>query len=200
MKISEAITTIETFLALSRDLFSGSDQLPALEKELGEFPEHLREYIEQIAPNELHARFDLAGAPFILVRVPELIDKLYDFAFEHDLGGSSWVDEWLVVGFQMHDAYCVHRDDEDPKVYKFLFEEEFRNDPVPVADSIGQLMVCAEAIDFTMNHFEDPIVGDGPFSMSLAPEPAKWLFPRMREWAGRYYEEWCGEFDNHSEY
>lgn len=200
MTLPTTIQTINTFTKFNTKSFSGSNQLKAIEAEIGELSPQVAEYIEQIAPDKQNVLFDLTGNPTEVVCAKKMTDTLFNFAYEHGLLGASWVSEWLVVGYQMHNAYCISQSDDDQKVYQFLHSESFRNEPIPVADSIGHFLLCAHAVDFALNEFENAeILHDNPFSITLAPEPAKWLFPKMKTWAGEYYDEWCRVFNNYKE-
>lgn len=65
-----------------------------------------------------------------------------------------------------------------------------------LADTMGQLLLCAAARHHALNAFEeDPIVDDEQ-GFNLAPRAAEWLFPRLKVWAGDYYDAWVGYFDN----
>ena len=71
-------------------------------------------------------------------------------------------------------------------------------DFAPIADSIGQFLVCICAIQHAQNFpgLDQPLDDD----FNLAPAAANWLFPLLRQHAGAHYDEWASVFENYLAY
>lgn len=65
-----------------------------------------------------------------------------------------------------------------------------------VADNFGQFILCCAAQHHALNNFEEEPFVDDENGFCLADDAAKWYFPKMKEWAGKYYEQWCADLDN----
>ena len=66
-----------------------------------------------------------------------------------------------------------------------------------VADSIGQFLLCCAALHHAMTHWGIEAIVDDENGFNLAEEPAQWLFPKMKDWAGVHDSTWCSVFDNY---
>lgn len=64
-----------------------------------------------------------------------------------------------------------------------------------VADSIPQYLLLSAALHHALTMLPDPILDDDA-GFRLAEPAASWLFPRVRGWAGAYYEDWVSIFHN----
>ena len=63
----------------------------------------------------------------------------------------------------------------------------------PVADTLGQFLLCSAALHHALHAFEDEPILDDAQGFNLAPQAAAWLFPRLKAWAGPHYGAWeCG--------
>ncbi len=201
MTITEAIDLIKTFREFDQNLFGDAALLDKIQDEYGAIPQNIVEYINQIIPNSNNIYLDLTGDPFCLFSAKDLLQKRDEFAYDFELESSSWINKWLIIGLQLNDPFCFSLAKNQTQIFRFYFNGvSGLSSPVPVANSIGQFLLCAYAIDHAINKFEKSIIIDeDSFDIQLAPEPSKWLFPRMREWAAEYYEEWCEVFENCNE-
>ncbi len=198
MNISQAIEIIKTFREFNSNIFTGSKQIDKIQDEFKPFPKNIVEYLNLTIPSE-NIYIDLTGDPFCLFSAEELIPRKNEFAYEFELESGSWINNWVIFGLQGNDPFCFGLSNDFPKIYRFYYNGvSGLGEPIPIADSIGQFLVCAFAIDHAINNFKDSIIGENDsFDLILAPEPANWLFPKMKIWAGEYYEEWCNVFENY---
>lgn len=197
MDIIEAISEIRKFwegIPLSGD----AAQAARLEEEFAApFPDELRRYLSDYAPASL-LRLQRVGNPL----------SLYGFDGKLHLGATQpgynvhgttglplkgWERCWFMLGDEGADPIIVDLSEGETQVLQAMHGVgvwEFW----PVADNIGQFLLCAAAMHFTLENWSDDIAGMDDDGL---PQPAaEWLFPRMRQWAGPHYDIWCDDFDN----
>ena len=64
-----------------------------------------------------------------------------------------------------------------------------------VADSMPQYLLLSAAVHHALTMVPEPTL-DGEDRFELVEPAASWLFPRVRGWAGGYYEDWVSVFSN----
>jgi len=167
----------------------------ALIKEVNKvLPPELVEYIDLICPQEtlivegvghpveLLKRTDLAWKPSLL---SGLTGEL-----------AQWQDDWLLIAHEGGDPIIVNTSEQgDQSTVYSAMQGMGVWDFAPIADSLGQFLVCIFAIQHGLNFpgLSEPLDED----FNLAPAAANWLFPFLREYAGAYYEEWASVFENY---
>jgi hypothetical protein len=200
MQVDAAIRTISEFWE-DRPLRwtgGGASHVERLERQFGmSFPDELGAYIRNFAPTH-RLEYEAVGNPLVL----------YGQSGEQSLGlqqpGYNWnpltqedIDEWdrgwFLLADEGADPIIVDLSRGDTQILQAMHgagDWSFS----PIADSIGQLLLCAAARHHTLVKWSHQIedLGDD----DLPAEAAAWLFPRMREWAGSYYDNWCGDFPN----
>lgn len=109
---------------------------------------------------------------------------------------AKWQDNWLLIAHEGGDPIIVKTTEqgEFSPVYSAMQGMGFW-DFAPIADSIGQFLVCICAIEHALNFpgLDQPLDDD----FNLAPAAANWLFPFLRKHAGSYYDEWASVFENY---
>jgi hypothetical protein len=110
-----------------------------------------------------------------------------------------WDSDWLLIAHEGGDPIIVKPSEqgEFSPVYSAMQGMGFW-DFAPIADSIGQFLVCASAIQHALNFpgLGQPLDDD----FNLAPAAAHWLFPFLRQHAGAHYDEWASVFENYLSY
>lgn len=160
-------------------------------------PAELRQYLDVVAP-AADVNFDTVGNPLTLYGLERLGAQQPGYSF-NPLTQKS-IPEWNAAFFLLADegADPILLDLEQPE----LGVQRLRHGAGSwaagdtLADSLGQFILCAAALHHALTAFEaEPIVDDAR-GFNLAPQAAAWLFARMRQWAGPYYDVWCSVFDN----
>lgn len=109
---------------------------------------------------------------------------------------AKWQDDWLLIAHEGGDPIIVKTTEQGKfsPVYSAMQGMGFW-DFAPIADSIGQFLVCICAIEHALNFpgLNQPLDDD----FNLAPAAANWLFPLLRQHAGSYYDEWASVFENY---
>jgi SMI1 / KNR4 family (SUKH-1) len=200
MTLSEAVSEIRTFWQGEFQLpqGAGDDKLNQLQKEFGtEFPTELQEYIRDIVPASSFS-LETIGNPMVFYGSQSLGIRQEGYSFNPDTGESipDWPIHWFLFADEGADPVIIDISTQPYSVKQAVHgagEWSFS----PIADSIAQFILCCAALHHAMTHWGWDIIDDDNDKWNLAEDPAIWLFPRMKEWAGKYYTIWCGEFDNH---
>lgn len=157
-------------------------------------PAELVEYIDRICP-ESGLTFESVGHPVELLDISNLAWKPAMFA---DLTGElgKWQDDWFLIAHEGGDPIIVKTSEcgGNSPVYSAMQGMGFW-DFAPIADSIGQFLICICAIQYALNFpgLSEPLDDD----FNLAPAAANWLFPLLRQHAGAHYDEWASVFENY---
>ena len=191
---------IQTFaLAVSDDNQVGGKQLlHSLEQASNTaLPNDVAVYIQSACPAQ-SLSFEAVGHPVELLPAnelswqPELLVQLTG-----DL--AKWEKDWLLIAHEGGDPIIVKASEqgEHSKVYSAMQGMGFW-DFAPIADSIGQFLVCVSAIEYALNFpgLTQPLDDD----FNLAAGAANWLFPFLRQHAGAHYDEWASVFENYLNY
>lgn len=170
----------------------------ALEQEKGvTFPLELKEYIDTVCPDEKLA-FEGVGYPVDVISKSDLSWKMPGFNVNAVTGEeiTSWDKSWFLIANEGGEPIIVKLDEQrsNSVVYSAL-QGAGPWDFCPIADSIGQFLLCAAAVEHALNFpgVDEPLDDD----FNLAPEAAQWLFPFIQKHARDYYDEWLSVFENY---
>jgi hypothetical protein len=202
MKLSESLRLIKSFFS---DEISFGDKADfnissSLEQEKGvKFPPEFKEYIDQFAPDSKFY-FTCVGNALEILSRGQLSWFMDGYNFNSVLNEpiEEWNDDWFIFADEGADPVIVKLSEktELSTVYKAMHgagKWEFH----PVADSIGQFLLCAAAVHHALSGFdiEDSII-DNEDGFNLAEEPSVWLYPFIEKYAAEYYDEWVSVFEN----
>ncbi|MCO1336342.1 SMI1/KNR4 family protein [Microbulbifer sp. OS29] len=202
MNLTESLELINSFFNETIEFGKEEDSSTSssLEQEKGiTLPPELKNYIDKFAPAS-NFYFTCIGnslGVYAKQRLSWLMDGYnYNSASKEPIKG--WRESWFIFSDEGADPIIVKLNEQEKhsKVYKAMHgagKWEFR----PIADSIGQFLVCAAATHHALCGFnlEDSIIDDRN-GFNLAEEPASWLFPFIHKHASKYYEEWVSVFEN----
>ena len=200
MKLPEAISQIKTFW--SGDLAfpggAGAQRLAELESEFGvTFSADLQEYVSDFVPAESFT-FETVGNPMEIYGAQKLGTRQDGYTFNPVTNEpiTDWSSNWFLFADEGADPVIVDLAATSHFVQRAahgMGEWDFGVE----ADSIGQFLLCCAAIHHALTNWGPDVIVDDDNGFNLSEEPASWLFPRMKEWAGDYYTDWCSVFENH---
>jgi hypothetical protein len=200
MNLQKAIELINSF-SQARQINVVNDNLSvseALENEKGvTFPPELKEYIDTVCP-EGKLAFEGVGYPVDIISKNEISWKMPGFNVNAVTGQAipSWNDSWFLIANEGGEPIIVKLDEHrsTSTVYSAL-QGAGPWDFCPIADSIGQFLLCAAAVEHALNFpgVEEPLDDD----FNLDRQAAKWLFPFIKKHARDYYDEWLSVFENY---
>jgi hypothetical protein len=181
--------------------FNPSHQLSCLELP-GSDESDFAQYLKAVCPKGSLA-LEAVGHPLELLSLEEISNNqgLGQPDMFSELTGQlgEWDSNWLLIAHEGGDPIIVKLSElaETSPVYSAMQGMGFW-DFAPIADSIGQFLVCAFAIQHGLNFpgLAEPLDDD----FNLAPAAANWLFPFLRQHAGAYYDEWASVFENYQSY
>jgi hypothetical protein len=157
-------------------------------------PKELSEYIRSVCPQQ-GLVLEGVGHPVELLKISELSwqpEMLSPLTGEL----AKWQDDWFLIAHDGGDPIIIKASEqgENSPVYSSMQGMGFW-DFAPIADSIGQFLVCACAIEHALNFpgLGQPLDDD----FNLAQAAANWLFPFLRLHAGAHYDEWASVFENY---
>ncbi len=157
-------------------------------------PSELVQYIDAICPEE-GMTLEGVGHPIELLP-PEALSWQPDMYSELTGELANWQDDWFLIAHEGGDPVIVKTSEQGElsPVYSAMQGMGYW-DFALVADSIGQYLVCACAIQHALNFpgVSEPLDDD----FNLAPAAANWLFPLLRQHAGSHYDEWASVFENY---
>lgn len=203
MNINDALTVIASFSTKSTEVFTAGDNTltdgkPAsaslIDGSRKRLPRELIHYIDVTCPVE-GLSLEGVGHPLELLK---LVDLDWQPKMISELTGepAKWQEDWFLIAHEGGDPIIVKTTEqgENSRVYSAMQGMgvwEF----APIADSIGQFLVCACAIQHALNFpgLGEPLDED----FNLAPAAANWLFPLLRQHAGAHYDEWASVFENY---
>jgi len=105
-----------------------------------------------------------------------------------------WLDNWLIIADEGSDPIIIDLL-KAGKVFQSIHGEDNWNF-FPIADSISQFFLCCTALHYTLSKWGQFDAINTSKGFYLKEDPASWFFPKMKIWAGKYYSQWCGIFDN----
>ncbi|WOD28988.1 SMI1/KNR4 family protein [Alloalcanivorax xenomutans] len=163
-------------------------------------PEEFRCYIDQFAPEQTQ-HFTKVGNPLSLYGGASLSWVMDGYNFNRVINEpiEDWHPDWFLFADEGGDPVIVDLSERESNctVYQAMHGAGAW-DFVPIADSIGQFLVCSAAMHHALEEIpvDDPIIDDER-GFNLCDQCADWLFPFMKTHAGRYYNDWVSVFDNH---
>lgn len=203
MNLNDALAVIagfsqqntEEFTAGNNTLASGESISSSLQGTNGRvLPVELSRYVDEICPAE-GLKLEGVGHPVELLKPtalawqPDIYSQLTG-----ELG--KWQSDWFLIAHEGGDPIIVKTSEqgETSPVYSAMQGMGYW-DFAPIADSIGQFLICVCAIQHALNFpgVSEPLDED----FNLAPAAANWLFPLLRQHAGAHYDEWASVFENY---
>jgi hypothetical protein len=207
MNIQHALQLIASFSAANSTkmqafAFAGSDDnqatakqfVQSLEQDQVQLPSDVTDYIQTACPTQ-GLSLEAVGHPVELLASKQLSWQPEMLA---QLSGelAKWDSDWLMIAHEGGDPIIVKASEQGglSTVYSAMQGMGFW-DFAPIADSIGQFLVCVCAIEHALNFpgLGQPLDED----FNLAPAAANWLFPFLRQHAGAHYDEWASVFENY---
>lgn len=203
MNLNDALALIASFSKKSTEVFAAGDNSLVDGKPLSSsfikgsrkgLPVELIAYIDALCPAE-GLSLEGVGHPVELLKCSDLA---WQPPMYSQLTGelAKWQDDWFLIAHEGGDPIIVKTSEqgENSPVYSAMQGMgvwEF----APIADSIGQFLVCICAIQHALNFpgLSQPLDDD----FNLAPAAANWLFPLLRQHAGTHYDEWASVFENY---
>ena len=162
-----------------------------------ELPADLVTYLDTVAPAE-EVDFRTVGNPFYLYGPDRLSAHQPGYSWDTVLNAP--VDDWpagfFLLGDEGEDPVLLDLDHPERGIQKLWHGQGDWETGDTVADTIGQFLLCSAALHHALTAFEADHIIDDERGFNLAPQAAAWLFPRMKTWAGPYYQAWCSAFDN----
>tara|TARA_B110000091_G_scaffold212979_1_gene261035 strand:- start:650 stop:1270 length:621 start_codon:yes stop_codon:yes gene_type:complete len=204
MNCIQSIELINSFslfpLALSTK--SNKAKFEALEQQRRlTLPQELKAYIEQVCPSN-NTSIKGVGHPIDLLSIEQLSWQMegYNFDSVNQTTIKGWQDNWFLIASEGGEPVIIDLDDnlnndvELSPVYSAM-QTSKGWDFAKVADSIGQYLLSAKAIEHAMNfpNVDEPIDDD----FNLALPAADWLFPYLKIHATNHYDEWASVFENY---
>jgi len=168
-------------------------------------PPELKAYIEHVCPLNT-TTISGVGHPIELLSIEQLSWQMegYNFDSVHQKEIKGWQDNWFLIASEGGEPIIIKLDESPDNssnnnvnlspIYSAM-QTSTGWDFAQVADSIGQYLISAKAIEHAMNFpsVEEPL--DENFN--LAPPAANWLFPFLKIHALNHYDEWASVFENY---
>lgn len=203
MKIEDYLAEIKTFWNPKEDFPFGveknNDLVSKLENEFSRnFPESLKDYLFNFAPKE-RFYFNSVGNPIEIYGVNQL--KFRQDGYNYNSVTNQEIEDWnsnyFILADEGADPIIIDLEEDSGTVCRFLHGQGDWETGETLADNIGQFLLCSALQHHALTNFteDDPIIDDEN-GFNLIAESAQWYFPKMKKWAGNYYEEWCSIFDN----
>ncbi|MBB5638148.1 hypothetical protein HDE68_004074 [Pedobacter cryoconitis] len=204
MTIKEAIQEIRKFWNTEEEpfLFGESDNsahIDRIEKEFGvTLPEELRNYIANYAPAE-GFYFVSVGNPLYIYGVDNL--KYKQDGYNYNSLTKSDIEDWnrnsFIFGDEGADPLIVNLENIETGIERLEHGAGSWDYGDKLADNFARFLLCAAAQHHALTNFEEDPIIDDENGFNLTEDAAKWYFPKMKNWAGEYYEVWCAPLDNH---
>ena len=160
-------------------------------------PQELTLYIESTCPDS-NINIIGVGHPIELLGVEQLSWQMNGYNFDESSQQpiSSWQDNWFLIATEGGEPIIVDLNNVNAlsPVYSAMQTTDGW-DFAPVADSIGQFLLSAKAIEHAMNFPGVDEALDEDFN--LAPPAANWLFPLLKTHAAAHFDEWASVFENY---
>ncbi|MDO7844730.1 hypothetical protein Q5H92_00055 [Hymenobacter sp. M29] len=162
-----------------------------------ELPADLVTYLDTIAPAE-EVDFTTVGNPLSLYGLDRLGVRQdgYNWNSVTNEPIADWPAGFFMLGDEGADPVLLDLDHPERGIQKLRHGTGDWETGDTVADTIGQFLLCSAALHHAFEAFETDYITDDERGFNLAPQAAAWLFPRMKTWAGLYYQAWCADFDN----
>jgi len=204
INLNDALVLIASFSTKANTVFAANKNdeeksySPVLATKGNRLSSELTQYIDTICPTA-GLSLEAVGHPVELIAASNLSWQPDMYAqLTGELG--KWDNDWLLLAHEGGDPIIVKTSEttegsaEQNTVYSAMQGMGFW-DFAPIADSIGQFLVCICAIEHALNFpgLGQPLDDD----FNLAPAAANWLFPFLRQHAGAHYDEWAAVFENY---
>lgn len=200
MEIKRAIEIIEKFSITKKALpINNNDQeLIRISQEFNNISADLKDYIQYYAPQK-DIFYETGSNPLKLYGLKNLTRKQdgYNYNPVTKKNIENWNKDWFLIADEGADPIIIDLNSNKDEIIKLMHGVGNWECGVVIADSIGQFILCATALDFALTNFEDEAIIDDGNSFCLAKNASEWYFKNMKEWAREYYEEWCSIFDNY---
>ncbi|MDQ1163919.1 SMI1/KNR4 family protein [Flavobacterium sp. SORGH_AS_0622] len=203
MNLETAILEIKKFWNNDDDFPFGESQnkshIHRLENEFKiTLPHNLKDYISNFAPLK-DFYFSTVGNPMCIYGVENLKYKQdgYNYNSIKNTEIGDWNKNFFIFADEGADPVIVDFEDLENGIQKLMHGAGNWETGTTAADTLGQFLLCSAALHHALSNFEDESIIDDENGFNLADNAAKWYFKNMRNWAGKYYDEWCSVFDNH---
>jgi hypothetical protein len=160
-------------------------------------PPDLATYLDTVAPAE-DVFFDTVGNPLQLYGLARLGPQQPGYSFNPVTQKPlpDWNPAFFLLADEGADPVVLDLGQPAAGIQKLLHGAGSWDEGLPVADTLGQFLLCSAALHHALHAFEDEPIIDDARGFNLAPRAAAWLFPRLKTWAGPHYAAWCTGFDN----
>ena len=204
MTFDEAILVIKSFWQEPTFPFVGHDisEAKRIATEWNTtLPTELNTYLLSYAPNPAFYFANVGNSTSLYS--PPNIQKLalgYNFNPLTNQNIAGWNDNWILIGDEGADPIIIDLSAVSENGQCAVFKAGHgcgEWDFSPMADSLSQFILLQSALHHALVGFdiEDSIIDDQS-GFNLAPQPASWLFPLVKKYAGSYYDDWVNIFDN----
>jgi hypothetical protein len=204
MNCIQSVNLISSFslspLVLTTNFHIAKRQTLEQQKELN-LPQELKNYIEQVCP-ATSTTISGVGHPIELLSIEQLSWQMegYNFDSINQKVIKGWQDNWFLIASEGGEPVIVNLDDNLTNNIKLspVYSAMQTNDGWDfslVADSIGQYLISAKAIEHAMEFPKVEYPLDAEFN--LASPAALWLFPFLKKHAANHYDEWASVFENY---
>jgi hypothetical protein len=200
MNLQQAFNLIKEFGAheLAAQATENEAYSNALQQQKGKaLPPELKLYIDKYCPDD-PLSLQGVGNPVRLLAKSELSWQMPGYNLDPQTNQvlSDWLESWFLFGDEGGEPIIVDLRENEAlsKVYSAIKGPdgwEF----VAIADSIGQFLLCALAIEHAMNFpgLAQPLDED----FNLVGAAGQWFFPFIKKHAPGHYEEWASVFENY---
>lgn len=200
MTHSEAKNEIQTFWPDPYPFIGCKEEseIHRIENEIGsDLPESIRTYIVEACPTN-SVLLKSVGNPIDIYSSSMLGGRHLGYTHTDDGAVlSEWLSSWFLIADEGGDPLIIDMKTKASRLVCRAMHGAGEWNFHPEADTVGQFLLCASAVHHALTYWGRDVITDNASGFCLCDEPAKWLFPRMRDWAGVYYEDWCSVFDNH---
>lgn len=192
MNLETALKEMREFLPEIAKSFEGggSEALKSLEGQFGRaMPVDVRDYVENGAPKELII-FETMANPLAIYGLDgerSLGPNQDGYSVNGKTGEKSevWSPSWFLFADEGADPVIVDLSNNGPSVRKAMHgagEWEFW----PIADSIGQFLLCAAAVHHITEQWGEEIADED----ELPAKAVDWIDGGLKKWAGAYHQNW----------
>lgn len=200
MNLQESIKLIFSFSKREPTLavvLDGSRSTELEQQRSIKFPPELKDYLDTICPLQ-YLYIESVGHPIELLSRADVSWDMLGFNVNKATNEviEGWNEDWFLIASDGGDPIIVDlsENNENSIVYSAMRGAgawEF----CPIADSIGQFLLCALAVEHALNFpsISEPL--DDEFN--LADGASLWLFPFLKMHAQHYYDEWASVFENY---
>ncbi|OGX81563.1 SMI1/KNR4 family protein [Hymenobacter coccineus] len=199
MTLETAFAEIQQFWPTGLPFAFGRGQAAArLSAEFGRpFPPDLVAYLDRVAPAE-DMEFATVGNPLQLYGLARLGPQQPGYSFNPvtQTPLPDWNPAFFLLADEGADPLVLDLGQPAAGIRKLLHGAGNWDEGDPVADTLGQFLLCSAARHHALQAFEDEPIVDDAQGFRLAPQAAAWLFPRLKTWARAHYAAWCAAFDN----